>query len=329
MFGLLSKIFGNGSKPAARRYRKPSNTSFKPRFEILEDRRLATASGMISSVLWSNNGYGHPIPFEFALASDHSLMEYSDNPSYGRVFSNLGGNWTKISAGLDSTGSPVCYAIAPDHTCWRWELSSRFTNLGGYVIDISATVNNEVYAIGWDHSLWVNTPSRNWQGLGGYVIQISAGKDTSGADECFALGWDYSLWLRNSGGWYGFGGYVTQLAGTDHNEVYAIAGDHQAWVHNSSGWHDLGGYVLQISAGVDLSGRDELFAIGGNNGVYVNNASGWHYLAIGRGGSPLATDIAACAGDACFIVDPNHAGWIHDSTGWHYQDRDQYGDTIL
>ena len=319
MFGLLSKILGNGSKPAARRHRKTSDTSFKPRFEVLEDRRLATASGLISSVAGTH--YGYPAdPVEFAIATDHSMVEYYSNG----LVTNRGGNWTKVSAGLDSAGWPVCYAMAPDHTCWLFDHLSHWNNLGGSVIDISGTENNEVYAIGWDHSLWANNAYRNWYGLGGYVIQISAAKDAYGADECFGLGWDYTLWLCDRGGWHGFGGYVTQLSGTDHNEVFAIAGDHEAWVHNSYGWYNLGGYVLQISAGVDLSGRDELFAIGGDHSLYVDNASGWHHLSLGYAGGSF-TDIAACGVDTCYAVDPTHVGWVHDSTGWHYQ----YGPPIL
>jgi hypothetical protein len=323
MFGLLSKVLGKGSKSTARRHRKTAGESFKPRFEILEDRQLMSASGVISSV--ASTHYGYAIPVEYALAPDHSLLAYNGGGN-GNWVCNYGGNWAKISAGLDYAGWPVCYAIAPDNTCWLLDHLGHWNNLGGFVIDISATENNEVYAIGSDYSLWVSRPYRYgyaWYGLGGFVIQISAGKDAYGADECFGIGWDHTAWLCDRGGWHGFGGYVTQLAGTDHNEVYAIAGDHAAWVHNSSGWSYLGGYVLQISAGVDLSGRDELFAIGGDHALYKDNATGWHYL--GKGGYSGLTDITASAGDTCFAVDPNHLGWVYDPSGWHYQ----YGAYVL
>jgi len=55
-----------------------------------------------------------------------------------------------------------------------------FANWGGYVKQISATVDSTVYAIGGDNSVYKNSGSgtgTGWVNLGGYAKQISAGID--------------------------------------------------------------------------------------------------------------------------------------------------------
>jgi hypothetical protein len=118
----------------------------------------------------------------YAIDSDNSVWSYSG----GTGVLHLGGYALAISAGPDANGNPEVYAIGPDNSRYVND-GSGFVNLGGYVKQISATVQDTVYAIGMDDAVYANTNGGGFVGLGGYAKEISAGLDANGNPEVFAI----------------------------------------------------------------------------------------------------------------------------------------------
>jgi hypothetical protein len=228
----------------------------------------------------------------------------------GGSFTNLGGFAKQISAGLDGTGSPEVYAIGADNAVYVDD-GSGWVRLGGYVKEISATVENVVYALGTDDAIWVNNGS-GWVSLGGHFKQISAGTDASGNPEIFAIGFDDAVYSGGTrGGLVNLGGYAKQISATMRNTVYTIGADNSVFENSGAGWVSLGGYAKQLSASFDARGNAEVFAIGLNDGLWVNHGSGW----VSLGG--YVTEVSAPAvgaglsGDLAYAVAKGHGGLLH------------------
>jgi hypothetical protein len=147
----------------------------------------------------------------YAIGIDDAV--YLGHGTAGLGFVRLGGSFKEISAGADAVGSPEVYAIGFDDSVYATGGLGGFAKLGGYVKQISATLDNIVYAIGVDNAVYKNTGSGSgWVDLGGYAKQISAGLDAQGKPFVFAIGLNDGLWSNHGSGWNSLGGYVTEVS---------------------------------------------------------------------------------------------------------------------
>jgi hypothetical protein len=284
--------------PAARRQ------PVQPELETLEARDLLSSSGVLSAI---TDCFGNHVAF--AIGGDHAIWENVNSTGWFR----LGGWVTCVSAAQDAGGHAEVFAIASDHSPWLRD-SGGWHALGGCVIDISGTWNNEVYAIAGDHSPWVHNAVTGWHNLGGYVLQLSAGLDYVGNDVVWAIAGDHSLWLNDTKGWHYLGGWVSQISANVDYSVFAIAGDHSVWWTSPySGWYDLGGYATQIEVGRNSSDlMDEVFAIGAAGNLEVWDGANWRNL----GG--YVTTLAGTGGqdDLVYALASDHSVWLNQAKGW-------------
>src|SRR5262249_38688642 len=79
--------------------------------------------------------------------------------------------------------------------------SGPWVRLGGYVKQISATVENTIYAIGTDDNIYLShgLPGLGWFNTGLKARQISAGVD-GGNPEVYAIGFDNHVYAGNGSG---------------------------------------------------------------------------------------------------------------------------------
>ena len=219
----------------------------------------------------------------YAIESDNSVWSYGGKS--GIV--HLGGYALDISAGLDANGNPEVYAIGADNSLYVND-GNGFVDLGGYVKQISATVQGTVYAIGMDDA---SLHGCQWHavftGLGGYAKEISAGLDNNGNPELFAIGQDNSLYVNHGSGFAALGGYVRDITAptvgvaVPGDLVFGIAADHTAGFNQGGVYTNLGGYIqvtppaqgtISAVSWQTTSGatNDALYVIGMDDAIYVS-----------------------------------------------------------
>jgi hypothetical protein len=180
----------------------------------------------------------------YAIGSDNAVWAYSSRSG----ISHLGGYALAISAGLDSNGIPDVYYIGSDHSLHVDDQGTSI-NQGGYVKQISATMQGIVYAIGIDDGVYANVNGGGFIALGGYVKEICAGLDSNGNAELFALGQDNSLYLNHGTGFIPLGGYLRDItapamgAAVPGDLVFGIAYDHTGRLSQGNVYANLGGYI--------------------------------------------------------------------------------------
>ena len=235
---LLRKWFNRLSPSGGQRTPVHRSPVCRPQVELLEARQLLST---LSAISWHSGGVSHHSVY--AIGGDNGVYVSTD----GGAFTALGGYALGISAGLDASGNPEVYAIGGDNSLFV-NNGGGFVGLGGYVKQISGSVNNLVYAIGVDDSVQVNNGG-GFVGLGGYALDISAGLDASGNPEVYVIGWDHSLFVNNGGGFVGLGGHVLEISAPSFGPAfsgdlcYAVGSDHGGYLFQA-GFNPLGGYIL-------------------------------------------------------------------------------------
>ncbi len=291
MIAKLSATPSPAAKSAKKSRRQSTARAALPTFEPLEGRQMMSAS-TISAVSYVQlettqihiGAITIPIPQVVPTTAVFSV-----GPS-GQVFestgpgnsTDLGGNVTQISAGLDAAGGPEVYGLAPNGSLMANDNGAGWKSLGGYSTQISASIHGTVYAVGTNNVVWVNNAS-GWACLNMAAAQISAGVTSAGQPEVYAVGQSTPNVSVNSGGnWVSLGSQFNTISGTMNDTVYAIGTNGAVFVDHSTstggtGWTSLGGQAAQIAAGVDASGSPEVFAVSpGSRGVVsVNDGKYW------------------------------------------------------
>jgi Tectonin domain len=316
----LLERFGQRPRWRARAHRPRRTRSLRTEMESLEGRTLLAATSAIS---WTIGNVTHSALY--AIGQNDNVEVSVD----GGSFTNLGGDFKQISAGLNGLNHPEVYGIGLNGAVW-FDQGSGWVDLGGDFKQISATVNGSLFAIGTDDSVYVNpgdTPNDFvLLGGGGTFKEISAGADEFGNLYVFAIGYDNAVYLNYDqvadGSWIDLGGYAKQISATINHVVYVIGPDNAVYENNDGdGWVDLGGYAKQISAGVTtLPGSPSVFAIGLNDSLYDNSGSGW----VNQGG--YVTDLAGPAAgnfgislpaNLVYVVGKGHGGYVHEGSSFY------------
>jgi hypothetical protein len=269
-----------------------------------------------SAISWVSGGVTHTALY--AIGPNDNVEVSVD----GGSFTNLGGYAKQLSAGLDALNKPEVYVIGADNAVWL-NKGLGWVRLGGYVKEISATINNALYAIGTDDAVYLTygVADYGFVRLGGYAKQISAGADLFGNHYVFMIGGDDSVY-ENTGepnSWINLGGYAKEISASMNGVVYAIGGDNAVYENQGAGWVSLGGYVKQISASITSasSGGSFVFAIGLNDGLWSNHGSGWVSLGnyVTEVSAPAAGNFGiSLSGALGYIVGKGHAAFLHKGT---------------
>jgi hypothetical protein len=280
-----------------------------------------------SAVAWTSGGVTHSALY--AIDQSDNVEVSVDGGSFTNLGGPLGGPAKQVSAGLDAFNKPEVYAIGADNAVWL-NKGSGWVSLGGYLKQISATVENTIYAIGTDDNIYLShgIPGLGWFNTGLKARQISAGADAIGNPEVYAIGFNNNVYAGNGsggpGGFANWGGYAKQISATVESTVYAIGGDNAVYKDSGSdsgtGWVSLGGYAKQISAGIDGAFGPFVFAIGLNDGLWSNHGSGW----VGFGntyvtevsGPSIASFGVSLPADTAYVVAKGHGGLLHEGTSF-------------
>jgi hypothetical protein len=277
----------------------------------------------VSSISWASGaGLGRTHTALYAIGPNDNVEESVD----GGPFTNLGFYAKQVSAGLTAFNKPEVYAIGADNAVWDNQ-GSGWVSLGGYVKEISATVNNALYAIGTDDAVYLTRGGPFPTGFvrlggGGTFKQISAGADLFGNTFVFAIGYNDAVYYNNGDlhSWLDLGGYARQISAAMNRAVYAIGSDNAVYENTGTpgSWTDLGGYAKQISASAtNVSGLfvpSSVFAISLDDGLWDNSGSGW----VSLGG--YVTEVSAPpAGNfgislpfgLAYVVAKGHGGFLH------------------
>jgi hypothetical protein len=175
----------------------------------------------------------------FAHASDGSLWTYS------RV-----AGWVTLSpagtiASISVAPGGVAFALASDHSLWRYDAAGRaLLSPGGTILTIQASVDASgavaVTALAGDHSLWRYAALGGWTMLSpaGTIAGLGGAAQASGVDEVFALASDSSLWRYDAGAWSLLSpvGTIRSLRSTGPGEVLVVASDGWVWRYGPAGW---------------------------------------------------------------------------------------------
>jgi hypothetical protein len=311
-----------------------SRRSFKPALEALEDRQLPSSSGVISSI--TTDGGGSTSRYSttlFAVGQDGRIWEGDEPGTYLSRWTPLSnpadGTFREVSAGLDASGQPHCYAInSGTGNLWEFDINQTVVhgaylwvdhgqNVGGVCLDLSATVNNNCYVIGTDNMCYYYAPAaaNPWTYVvspSDGVLHISAGVNSWGADKVYMVDtYGYVLpadqdatgdWLRDAQGHYLRASLISAGIGSNSTGVdLYYTGRWDNSLHYFDGWTDtrLGSsYISQISASVDANGHRDCFVLEGS----------WCYKSLGSPGqfqevTNAADQISAAKGDLLFDVE--------------------------
>jgi hypothetical protein len=322
MWQLLKRL-SRPSRPTRSRGSSPRTS--KPMLEALEDRLVPSSTGVISSITAPNGQ-----TYAFAVGTDGQIYCAENGP-----WVHLGGGsgtFRQVSAGLDTSGDPVCYAIqngtgnlyefSPVFNSYPWFLGgvaqNYSVNLHGVCLQISATRNGECYAIGTDYTIYLNDARGSWSPatsfpLGVAVVQISAGVDQWGQDEVsFLLRGGSVGVMTHDRSWYEFYIRAKQIsAGIGNNttgvDFYYLDTNNQ--LHSFDGFTDtmLGALGTQISAGLTRNGTEECYVLGFNNALYTVTAP-WTWTYDGG----WMTQISGAQNDMVFVVGGSNQIWAFD-----------------
>jgi hypothetical protein len=301
----------------------------RPAVEQLEERRLMSSSGVISAI--TDNAGQTAV---FALGTDLRVYEYSPTQTHGQwqaLSDPWAGTFRQVSAGLDSSGRAICYAIhSADSAVWRLDdygagsggFAYHELNLGLVVTQISGTRNNECFAINGPSAQWLsiynaaNNTWRAWNGPWGGLVQISTGVDRYGGDEAYLLNGSQQVYRLDNGAYWALPMHATQISAgagrnwTDTDLFYIDPSNSYAYHYDGSGTQLMAMYVSQISAGLDRYGNEVLYSIDMYyHGVRRNDMSG-NVNGQYEGGN--VSQISAAGNDMVFAV----AGW--DTSIWEF-----------
>jgi hypothetical protein len=323
MWQLLKRL-SRPSRPTRSRGSSPRTS--KPMLEALEDRLVPSSTGVISSITAPNGQ-----TYAFAVGTDGQVYCAENGPWVH--LGDASGTFRQVSAGLDTSGDPVCYAIqngtgnlyefSPAFNWYPWFLGggaqNYSVNLHGVCLQISATRNGECYAIGTDYAVYLNDARGSWSlpssfPYGGVPVQISAGVDQWGQDEVYALMTNRYVGIKlHDGSWWSFSfiqaNQISAGIGNNStgNDFYYLDTNNQ--LHSFEGSTDtmLGIRGTQISAGLTRNGMGECYVLGFDNALYtVTGPRTWTY----DGG--WMTQISGAQNDMVFVVVGSNQIWAFD-----------------
>jgi len=280
----------------------------------------------------------------YAIGIDDNIYLSHGLPGLGWV--NLGQKARQISGGANAVGNPEVYAIGFDNAVYAGAGLGGFANLGGYVKQISATMDNIVYAIGGDDAVYKNTGSGSgWVSLGGYAKQISAGIDATFGPFVFAIGLDDGLWSNHGLGWVGLGGYVTDVSGPavanfgvslPADLAYAVGKGHGVLLHHGTSFTPHGGYV-QTSSGSTSNDTNSwapatrdtsavswaaggvthsaLYAIAPDDTVEVS-VDGGTFTNLGGYAKQISAGLDVNNNPEVYAIGADNAVWVNKGSGW-------------
>jgi hypothetical protein len=322
MFGFCSG-FGRRPRDKGTRTRRPR--SFRAAIEVVEDRTLCTINSTLTAINWWDANGITPHNAVFGIGSDGGVYMNEDDAA---SWVDLGGYAKQICASIDA-GNPEVYCIGGDNAVYVKHYSvsghvwSGWSDLGGWLSQISATESNNVYGIGGDGAVYEYNSWWGWLKMGINAKQISAGLDAHGKPELFAVGSDNAVYVTDNGSsWHNLGGWVSQISAAADNTFFAIGGGGAVYVDSGSGFVNLGGDFQQISAGLDADGHPvvygiSVYAIGGDNEVWGNNdnGSGWYYMGLGLKEIAAPTFESSLNGYVAYGVGTTHAGYLNVGGG--------------
>jgi hypothetical protein len=257
----------------------------------------------------------------------------------------------QISAGADG-GNPEVYAIGFNNNVYAGDGSGGpggFANWGGYVKQISATVDSTVYGIGADNAVYKDSGSGSgsgWVSLGGYAKQISAGIDSAFGPFVFAISLDDGLWSNHGSGWVSLGGYVTAVSAPSiasfgvslkADFAYAVGQGHGGLMHENTTFTSLGGYVQTPSGSAsnntdswqpatrdtsavswrDPTGRTHatLYAIAPDDTV-EESVDGGSFTHLGGYSKQISAGLDATGNPEVYAIGGDNAVYLNKGSAW-------------
>jgi hypothetical protein len=282
----------------------------------------------------------------YAIGADDDVCLSHGLPGLGWVDTGLKAR--KISAGADGVGNPEVYAIGFNNSVYAGKGSGSFADWGGYVKQISATVDSTVYAIGVDNAVYKDFGSgggSGWVSLGGYAKQISAGIDGAFGPFVFAIGLNDGLWSNHGLGWVSLGGYATQVSGPTISNFgvtppadlgYVVSEAHAGLMHQGTRFTSLGGYV-QTSFGSTSNNTNSwtpairdtsavswaaggvthsaLYAIAPDDTVEVS-IDGGKFTNLGGYAKQISAGLTAVNQPQVFAIGFNNFIYVNAGSGW-------------
>jgi hypothetical protein len=322
-----------GLSPARRTW------SARPAVETLEERRVPSASGVISSI---TDARGQTMVFE--VASNGQVYEFNKSVS-SSWFPFVGYDPTgfrQVSAGLDASGRGICYALHNgDNHVWKMDNYSTvgFTaeghDLGWDATQISGTRNNECFVIhAHTGSDWVgiyngySSSWSAWNGPWGGLMQISTGVDRYGHDEVYMLNGSQNVYRLDNGTYWVLPMTAKQISAgagrnsTDNDLFYIQASDSMIYHYDGSSTTRISWtYASQIATGLDQYGNEIVYDVD----LYYHDLWRWN---LSGGGQELGggiNQISAAGNDMVFAVAPgDNKVWDYDrdsiwgSSGWNF-----------
>jgi hypothetical protein len=297
--------------------------SARPEVEQLEERRLMSSSGVISAIT-DNRGQ----TTAFVIGANAQVYEYNPavKSSWFQLVNYDSAGFRQVSAGLDSSGRAICYALHNgDNQVWEMDnystqgFTTEGSSLGFTASQISASRNNECFAIqnvpgksyivqyhrggnlsnGWPYILW-NGP---W----GSVVQISAGVDRYGNDEVYILNGNQQVFRLDNGTYWVLPMTATQISAgagwnwTDNDLFYIdTTANHEVFHYDGSSSRAVALYTAQISAAVDQYGNEIVYTIDMYYHWVVRHDLSGNLNGVGVGGS--VSQISAAGNDMVFAV---------------------------
>jgi hypothetical protein len=304
---------------------------------------MPSSTGVISSITAADGN-----TYAFALGSDNHVY-YSEKGPWVQLGDYYPGmSFSQLSAGLDTNGQPICYAIQNNSAyggwpgqLWKFNIRQQFFGSlftgeshynvpwpeGGVCLQISATRHGECYAIGTDRSVYLNDTNGNWSWVAqpsDGAVQISAGVDQLHQDEVYVRdpsGYVEQVFRDGSWGWL----YSAQIGYLKANQISAGVGDNMTGtdlyyldqgnrLHQFDGNTDtpLGFWGTQISAGLDASDNSICYGIGYNHALYT--VSGPCSVVCDGG---WMTQISGAQQGMAFVIGTNNQIWAwHSSFAW-------------
>lgn len=291
--------------PAAVRAPRPISLSLEP----LEDRQVpSTITAVGSSVyvirpdnsLWERQGAGDWFKLTdggfaasigvvadshsgqnavFALTTGGWLFGYQ----LGSAWQPLGGYFTSLSAGTDSTGRAEAFALTVKGGLYEFNTAGA-THLGDFVSTLSAAGSGSVFAILSDHSLHEHTP-QGWTSVASAntTVAVSVVNEASGTQVLYSLSPNGFL-------------YVSRVGATPSQLI---------------------GSAVGMAAGTDTSGQATLFALTGQIGPLGQTS----LFEFSQHSGPLflgnwISSLAASDQDVAFAVLTDQSVWEHAPSGW-------------
>jgi hypothetical protein len=173
----------------------------------------------------------------FALAGDGSLWRHN---ARGWAELSPAGTIMSVAGASDLFGGAEAFALASDHSLWQFDQNAwQMLSPAGTILSVGAAADSAV-VIASDGSMWRHTES-GWNLLSPPVqtASVTAGTDHAGNPAVFVLGADHSLWRYTVGqGWLLLSpaGTIQAITGGENGDVFVTAGDGNQWEYDGAAW---------------------------------------------------------------------------------------------